>query len=1289
MMTPENGLAKMELIQQYVENEQKKAKLTKEYEQQINEARTRGKNMASHLSAAEITQEVTRVVELMAKKLAEKYQTEYNETDKQFREEIANATALVTKGEATIAKCEKEIPLLESRVAQYNRILTHCKKYLSERDFEIEREYKFDYSFNEHITKHLTQIKEHVQKIPEEYLRVRIGNESVSKAAFLNYEPPRFTGDIIQYKFLDIKVEIPTSLKGKLFKTRNNETIEQLPHSAGTYNHMLTHSYACDLYRFLLKNYSDIASVKKRLDEYKRELIVSRGNLPSDETMLSELKKAHAELRSLTTFRQCIEALFINPLSKNEVEQVKAQVLKTAASPLPIQPDDLIDYFALCNRNEDFKKFKMRCIQEQAKKYIDGINRNQAHIEALQAELQKKLAALQMPDLVSVFREWSNKSPLYAQMGFPPQLLRTETESILQTIIQEAANQYSLRVYPNGGIIYCTDEKGNKFKTTNGDYVYAPSYSFPFGRGKSIANLVIAHDRQGETDAQKALNRTLLNILLALPPRKVKLRIIDLAATNMASLFTTRLHPSLYHDEVVMNERELRGVVEEWQSRTKRVMQKCEYIFDYNDEHQTWLEPYEIAVVLGYPRSLSPGSEELLRPFVQNGYKSGIIFVFVNNLDTPPAHGQKLLEDKERFKFITPYYKLGNLFPLPYTPIADHPQLLEAALAYLNAEAGKKEEKPVAKQDADSLISTAYQPDTAARVDVAVGDDNGRTVHFELDTVSHLHAFILGQSGTGKSRFLHNIIGNIMLAHSPRNVEFYLLDLKLGGVEFNAYRGEKHVRALLVDNNDRQITLEILRDLGARMEQRNKQFAELGVRNLEAYNQKADTPMPQLVLVVDECQMLFNERPDNTERELRGILSLIAKQGRSQGVHMILATQTLMNSTIPIDELQGAGLTDFYLLNCDPRDSEKLVKDSSPITGTLQTGEIFYHHHQHAAPDVQFRAFYVDDAQQERILAGVNQKCAQLPAVPQFYFSGKQQAVLSAETLSSLQRKSRRTLCASLGMGIDLKQQPINISLSEEQGENVLLFGLNQHQQATRTATEIFLSSLYSARAAGRDTEFVVLDCLSSDEETPYQQLFDTLEDEGAIRQLFGRQRGEWLARLGDAVRDGKANETVILVLGQERWREVRNDRELEIKPAANPAQTPGGSMPSFLGGGAFGGGRTTQRTYRNELQYLLEYGSEQGVHFILQVDKPQNLIGGQNLSQQMIKKLFRHWVMLRSAAESALLLRLRDDIRLETLSDDLDRLRAIYYSDDTDTYQLITPYRYTTIEENKQLISF
>ena len=88
-----------------------------------------------------------------------------------------------------------------------------------------------------------------------------------------------------------------------------------------------------------------------------------------------------------------------------------------------------------------------------------------------------------------------------------------------------------------------------------------------------------------------------------------------------------------------------------------------------------------------------------------------------------------------------------------------------------------------------------------------------------------------------------------------------------------------------------------------------------------------------------------------------------------------------------------------------------------------------------------------------------------------------------------------------------------------------------------------------------------------------------------------------------------------------------------------------------------------------------------------MQVDKPQNLIGGQTLSQQMIKTQFRHWVMLHSASDASLALRLSDEVRLENLSDDLDRLRAIYYSDDTDTYKLLTPYRYTTEEENVELL--
>ena len=49
-----------------------------------------------------------------------------------------------------------------------------------------------------------------------------------------------------------------------------------------------------------------------------------------------------------------------------------------------------------------------------------------------------------------------------------------------------------------------------------------------------------------------------------------------------------------------------------------------------------------------------------------------------------------------------------------------------------------------------------------------------------------------------------------MLKYSPDSLQFYLLDFKMGGMELNRYRSYPHVRALLVDESDPGITLEIL-----------------------------------------------------------------------------------------------------------------------------------------------------------------------------------------------------------------------------------------------------------------------------------------------------------------------------------------------------------------------------------------------------------------------------------------------------------------------------------------------
>ena len=66
------------------------------------------------------------------------------------------------------------------------------------------------------------------------------------------------------------------------------------------------------------------------------------------------------------------------------------------------------------------------------------------------------------------------------------------------------------------------------------------------------------------------------------------------------------------------------------------------------------------------------------------------------------------------------------------------------------------------------------------------------------------------------------------------------------------------------------------------------------------------------------------------KQEIQTIITKISKEGRSQGVHLLLATQTLAGAEISNEILNN--ITDHYLLKCSIADSEKMVRDSSRIS---------------------------------------------------------------------------------------------------------------------------------------------------------------------------------------------------------------------------------------------------------------------------------------------------------------------------------------------------------------------
>ena len=306
------------------------------------------------------------------------------------------------------------------------------------------------------------------------------------------------------------------------------------------------------------------------------------------------------------------------------------------------------------------------------------------------------------------------------------------------------------------------------------------------------------------------------------------------------------------------------------------------------------------------------------------------------------------------------------------TPILDNPILAKACFNYIN-EGAELPQVAAASVDHDKMLSGGFAAIDKAMVIPVGSSDTGDLVDFTLDTISHIHCFIIGQSGTGKSVFLHDVIIGAMAKYSPEELELYLMDFKIGGVEFNRYKNEKHVKALLVDNSDIQITLEILRDISNKMRERGKLLRASGVSNIVEYNQvNPDKKMPRIVFIADECHVMFptmNSKEAKLYREISEILSKIAKEGRSQGVHLVLATQTIAQAEIPSEVINN--ISDFYLLKCVAGDSERLVPGSSETTSQLKTGQVLHHDIDN---DVVFKSTYLPTPQALEVIKKINDK---------------------------------------------------------------------------------------------------------------------------------------------------------------------------------------------------------------------------------------------------------------------------------------------------------------------------
>ncbi|WP_091609671.1 FtsK/SpoIIIE domain-containing protein [Micromonospora mirobrigensis] len=191
-----------------------------------------------------------------------------------------------------------------------------------------------------------------------------------------------------------------------------------------------------------------------------------------------------------------------------------------------------------------------------------------------------------------------------------------------------------------------------------------------------------------------------------------------------------------------------------------------------------------------------------------------------------------------------------------------------------------------------------WREDSAGGLTAPIGEGpHGRPVLLTLGDYPP-HALIGGPSGTGKTNLIFAWIGALAARYSPAELEFYLLDFK-EGVSFARFaQGRRdpswlpHMRLVGINvNTDREFGLALLRFLAEELRRRADAAKKHEVTKLAELRAVDPTGhWPRIVAVVDEFQALLAGR-DVVAREAADLLEDLARRGRSQGIHLVLASQ--------------------------------------------------------------------------------------------------------------------------------------------------------------------------------------------------------------------------------------------------------------------------------------------------------------------------------------------------------------------------------------------------------------
>lgn len=598
-----------------------------------------------------------------------------------------------------------------------------------------------------------------------------------------------------------------------------------------------------------------------------------------------------------------------------------------------------------------------------------------------------------------------------------------------------------------------------------------------------------------------------LKVMSSLPNGLIKVSLIDKTGAGQNFPILSTLHEKFIDGKVLSEDTEIELELEALKNSMSTITQSIAAngfasVEDYNKKTDEVPQQYQVICVSNFPTGFNKKSTENLLALMESGPKAGIYTFITFSLN--PAYG---LNQNINGLTLNDFIKHISLFeisdrPNEYThnkwinenveayriPIVnekDFKNLVNNVFSIKFEEADRDKTKEIISILNDKIENINLRPvvdlkkslptefwtrEAGKGVYIPFGKRGIENVFLCLglnqygeDETTH-HGIICGATGSGKTVYIHDLILQIAMNYSPEEVQFFLLDYK-EGTEFAVYKDFPYINILSMEG-EVEFGLEVLDKAITIMQDRGELFKKVGVANLYNYNKNVDRKdrLPRIIFFIDEFQALIpkNQKIASKANEK---LDKILRLGRSFGINLMLATQTLKG--VDLDPAILSNMPLRIALRMDEKDAVKVFGEGNPAPKFLKNpGEGIYNKsYGNSKLNVHFQAFRAIDNTVPEVIDLINNHIDLNLSKDVLFRIKEDRFVYNGELEADIKNNERLMNALEndsileniyLGESAGLQKDHMNITFSNEFGENFLVVGNDQSK-----ATSIFYSSIF------------------------------------------------------------------------------------------------------------------------------------------------------------------------------------------------------------------------------------